>query len=83
MLINEYPSPCLRSLGDLGKDSLYHSSLFLLITEGIIRLIIEEKRDGTLKGIKVTSNINLFHLLFVDGITLFGEGTIRGNAEHV
>eukprot|EP01018_Ginkgo_biloba_P002192 Gb_33330 [translate_table: standard] len=51
--------------------------LFLLVAEGLSRALGEAKRSGQLKGIKIGGSTYLTHLLFVDDILLFCEGTRR------
>ena len=50
--------------------------LFLLVMEGLSRCIIDETSRGRLKGICLTTNCVLTHLLFVDDIILFPNGTL-------
>lgn len=51
--------------------------LFLLAAEGISLMIHEARRQGDLKGIEVAVNIWVTHLLFVDDILLFNNGSIE------
>ena len=50
--------------------------LFLLIIEGLRKLIDNKRVDGSLKGIKVLDLIRITHLLFVDDVMLFSIGSI-------
>jgi len=50
--------------------------LFLLIMGGLSRLAKEEFRRGGLKGIKISYDCILTHLLFVDNVLLFLNGSI-------
>ena len=50
--------------------------LFLLLMEGLSRWIIEEISRGRLKAIKLLASCVLTHLLFVDDIILFLNGTL-------
>lgn len=50
--------------------------LFLLAADGISRLIHEAKSQGLLKGIEVAPNFLVTHLLFVDDIILFSNGSL-------
>jgi len=45
--------------------------------EGISRLITTTKRDGRLKGLKMSDLCYLTHLLFVDDVLIFLDGSIR------
>lgn len=49
--------------------------LFLIIAEGSSRLILEAKRTSSLGGIKMGRSFFLTHLLFVDDILIFCDGS--------
>ena len=49
--------------------------LFLLVIEGLILLIEDARRRGLVKGIKISKDLSLTHLLFVDDVILFGLGS--------
>ena len=51
--------------------------LFLLVAEGLSRALLDEKRRGLFEGIKISTNLNITHLLFVDDILIFCKGSIR------
>lgn len=51
--------------------------LFLLAADGISCLIHEAKSQGLLKGIEVAPNLWITHLLFVDDIILFSNGSLE------
>jgi hypothetical protein len=51
--------------------------MFLLITEGLSRLIKNAIHQGIIKGIKISQYFFIMHLLFVDDIILFGESTVK------
>jgi hypothetical protein len=46
--------------------------LFLLMVEGLNRMVSRAKQEGIVKGIKIGNSISLSHLLFVDDVILFG-----------
>ena len=50
--------------------------LFLLAAEGLSLMIQKDKRLGKIKGIKVAPNLWITHLIFVDDILLFLNGSI-------
>lgn len=50
--------------------------LFLLVMEGLSRCLIEEMDRGRLRGIMITDNCTLTHLIFVDDIIIFLNGSI-------
>lgn len=51
--------------------------LFLIVMEGLSRLIATAKRNGDFSGLKITDQYYLTHLLFVDDILIFLNGSIR------
>ena len=51
--------------------------LFILVIEGLSLLIEDAKRNGVIKGIKISANLFLTHLLFVDDVILFGMGSFE------
>ena len=50
--------------------------LFLLVIEGLSRLIGDAKLKGNICGIKLMPTVSFTHLLFVYDVVLFGCGTI-------
>ena len=56
--------------------------LFLLVAKGLSRLIMEARRDAVIKGIRVVALVYISHLLFVDDIQLFGQGSPREIREY-
>lgn len=53
------------------------SLLFLIVMEGLSRLIESAKREGRLKGLKMSDLCHLTHLLFVDDVLIFLDGSIQ------
>ena len=51
--------------------------LFILVIEGLSLLIDDARRNGKIKGIRISSQLSLTHLLFVDDVILFGFGTFE------
>ena len=51
--------------------------LFLIVMEGLSRLIAATKRNGDFSGLKITEHYSLTHLLFVDDILIFLNGSVR------
>ena len=49
--------------------------LFILVIEGLSLLIDDARRHGLVKEIKISHQLSLTHLLFVDDVILFGFGT--------
>ena len=48
----------------------------MLVVEGLNRALLDEKRRGHLEGIRVAPNLNITHLLFVDDILIFFNGSL-------
>eukprot|EP00253_Pinus_taeda_P020431 PITA_20431 len=51
--------------------------LFFLVADGISLMIHDAKRQGSLKGIEAAENFWVTHLLFVDDIILFSDGSLK------
>ena len=47
----------------------------MLIEEAMSRLLHKEGEVRLIKGVKVSNQIELSHVLFVDGVLMFGIGT--------
>jgi hypothetical protein len=56
--------------------------LFLLVAEGLSKLICNTRRSGELKGLKVSPSEVLSHLLFIDDVLLFGVRILPGIPMH-
>jgi hypothetical protein len=50
--------------------------LFLLIVEGLSRILKKLMKEDKIKGILVVKEIRITHLIFVDDIILFGRGNL-------
>lgn len=51
--------------------------LFFLVMECLSRLIASTKRSGVFSGLKIMEHFYLTHLLFVDDILIFLNGSVR------
>ena len=51
--------------------------LFLLVVEGLSHFIDQAKRRGGFKGVPISNALYLSHLLFVDDILIFYDGSRR------
>ena len=51
--------------------------LFILVIEGLSLLNEDARKHGKVKGIKISKELSLTHLLFVDDVILFGIGTFE------
>lgn len=52
-------------------------ALFLIVAEGLSRMIATTKRRGEFQGIQVVHNFSISHLLFVNDILIFCNGDLR------
>ncbi len=73
--INEASSPFFHSQRGLRQGCQLSPLLFLLVVVGISQLIVDAKRRGKIKGIEVAINMYINHLIFVDDILLFIDGS--------
>lgn len=51
--------------------------LFLLVAEGLSRAILKVESSGHFKGIRINRSLGITHLLFLDDVLLFCDGTLR------
>ena len=51
--------------------------LFILVIEGLSLLIKDAQNNGKIRGIKISPQLSLTHLLFVDDLIMFGTGTFE------
>jgi len=51
--------------------------LFLIVMDGLSHLLASAKIDGNLHGLKISDSCFLTHLLFVDDVLIFLDGSIR------
>lgn len=77
VLINGSESHFFHSKRGLRQGFPLSPLLFLIVMEGLIRLIISAKRDGSLSGLKISDDCYLTHLLFVDDVSILLDGSIK------
>ena len=77
VLVNESPIKFFKSQRGCFQGCPLYSLLFLLIMEGLIIFIDRAKRERRLKCDKISTAHNINHLLFVDGVLLFGDGSLE------
>eukprot|EP00253_Pinus_taeda_P027637 PITA_27637 len=77
ILINGSASQFFHSERGLRQGCPLSPLLFLLVMEALSRLIISATRDGTLRGLKITEECFLTHLLFVDDVLILLDGSMR------
>eukprot|EP00253_Pinus_taeda_P020282 PITA_20282 len=77
VLINGSASHFFHSKRGLRQGCPLSPLLFLIVMDGLNRLIASAKRDGDLCGLKISDDCFLTHLLFVDDVIIFLDGSIR------
>ena len=75
ILVNGIPSSFFPATHGITQGCPLSPLLFILVIEGLNLLIAEARRIGKLKGIKISPQLFLTHLLFVDDVLLFGMGS--------
>jgi hypothetical protein len=76
VLINGKPTRFFKSSRCLRQGFPLSPLLFLLVIEGLSRIIQERVRDKKIEGVPVARGLNITHLMFVDDVILFGIGCI-------
>eukprot|EP00253_Pinus_taeda_P010417 PITA_10417 len=82
VLINGSASTFFNSQRGLRQGCPLSPLLFLLVAEGLSRLIHKARREGKVKGIEVAINLFISHLLFVDDILIFTNGSSNEIKEY-
>ena len=77
VLINGTPYNFFSSSRGIKQGCPLSPLLFILIIESLSLLIKQAQHDGLVMGFKVSSSLNLTHLLFVDDVLLFGLGNVE------
>ena len=63
----------VEGMGKIGKDNINANNYHI---EGLSLMIADAKQNGLIKGIKISNDLIITHLLFVDDVILFGMGTV-------
>ena len=74
VLINGTPSSFFQISRGLQQGCPLSPVLFLLIIEGLSKMIDAVKKYGKIDGLKIYRTLMLTHLIFVDDVLLFGAG---------
>ena len=77
VIVNGYPSSFFPASRGIRQGCPLFPLLFILVIEGLSLLIEEAKRQGKIKGIKISARLSLTHLLFVDDVILFCFGSLE------
>ena len=76
VLINGSPSTYFKGSRGIIQGCPLSPYLFLLVIEGLSRLLLEEKEDNLITNIKVSGSIFLTQTLFVNDVLIFGMGEL-------
>jgi hypothetical protein len=76
VLINGSASPFFRPTRGLRQGCPLSSYLFLIVDEDLSRAIQEAKRTRSIQGVKMGGTEYHTHLLFVDDVLLFTNGSL-------
>ena len=76
VLINESLVDFFMGSRDIRQGCPLSPYLFLLIIEGLRRLLIKAKFADLIKGVKIFGSIYLTLTLFVDDVMIFGNGCL-------
>jgi hypothetical protein len=77
VLINRATTKKFKPSWGLRQDCPLSPLLFLFVVKDLSRVIKEAKRQGIITGIKIGKIVALTHLLFVDHVLLFSNGSPR------
>jgi len=77
MLINESTSPFFKAERGLQQGCTLSPLLFLLVAEGLSRSLKTTSMNRDFCGITLTLNIRITHLLFVNNVLIFCNGSRR------
>ena len=77
ILINGDASSLFHVERGLRKGCHISPLLFLLIMEGFSRLIKKCREDGSLTGVWISNMSSITHLLFVDDVLIFLNGSFK------
>ena len=77
VLINGAASPFFKAERGLRQGCPLSPLIFLLVVEGLSRFLIDAIWKRDLTGLELASGLQLTHLLFVDDILLFCNGSRR------
>ena len=77
VLINGSPINSFRGTRGVRQGFPLSPLLFLIIIEGLSRLIVNSKDRGDIIGIKISTLIRITHLLFLDDVLISGIAHVR------
>ena len=78
VLVKGSPSGFFNASRGLRQGCSLSPLLFILVIEGLSILIGEAKRNDKIQGIRLSPNLAITNVIFVDDVVLFGIKNIRG-----
>jgi len=73
VLINGIPSGFFRISRGMRQGCPLSPLLFLIIVEGLSRIILKLVEYGKIEGVTVADGVRITHFIFADDIILFGK----------
>jgi len=73
VLVNGSPTGFFKAKRGLRQGCPMSPLLFLLLIEGLSRMLREARLEGCINGVSISSSLALTHILFMDDIILFGK----------
>ena len=77
LLVNGSPSSFFTATHGIRQGCHLSPLLFILVIEGLSLLIKDAQSNGKIRGIKISPQLSLTHLLFVDDVIMFGFRTFE------
>jgi len=77
VLINDSPSHFIFPSRGLRQGCPLFLFIFLFVADGLSILIFQTIERKLMKGINVSKDVSLTHLLFLDDVILFGAGLVH------
>jgi len=77
VLVNGAPTGFFQSQRGLRQGCPLSPLLFLIVIDGLIRLISDAKARGEIREVRLSDSYALSHILYVDDVLLFGGGDWR------
>lgn len=77
ILINGAATSFFKGQRGLRQGCPLSPLLFLLVAEGLSQLIHKSRREGKITGLEAAVNLFISHLLFVDDILIFTNGSLN------
>ena len=77
VLVNGSPSGFFNASRGLRQGCSLSPLLFILVIEGLSILIGEAKRNDKIQGIRLSPNLAITNVLFMDDVVLFGIKTLE------